>query len=348
MLGHLPRNGPPDQEGLSYAVRRRDLLLVFVNTNWSGLGGEGRVETDWLAQTLRQHADAGYKLVIGHHPVHPVNGFAGAYQRQIAPENGRRFWQVLVDHGALAYLCSHILAFDVQVREGVLQITTAGAGTADLMPAGIEYHHCLQAALDAEGLRYQVLDTAGQVREWLAWPLELPPPATWQALPVGDQPAPTGGGEEAGGRARLLAWQFTGVCPQPGGGQPQTLLNAWSPGPDRGPLWVGLLGPENRLGVLLSPAPGRSPHLWHGPLLNPGQPFELQLAIHTGMGPGGLLWRWDDAGPWSSMAAASPWGPERLTWPERWAIGRGRRGPGDRPFRGPELRVAWHTQVLEL
>ncbi|MFN2224795.1 MAG: metallophosphoesterase family protein, partial [Anaerolineae bacterium] len=164
MLAHLPRNGPPGQEGLSYFVRRNDLLLVFVNTNWSGLGGEGRVESTWLNETLARHAGARYKLVFGHHPVFPVNGFSGVYQRQVEPESGLRFWNVLVRHGVTAYLCSHMLAFDVQVHDGVLQIMTAGAGTAPLMPAGIEYHHCLQAALDAGGLRYQVLDTAGRVR----------------------------------------------------------------------------------------------------------------------------------------------------------------------------------------
>src|SRR4051794_15813179 len=86
-LAHLPRNGPPGQEGLAYFVRRGDLLLVFVNTLWSGLGGEGRVETAWLDRTLAAHPDARYKLVLGHHPVFPVNGFAGAYQRDIAPED---------------------------------------------------------------------------------------------------------------------------------------------------------------------------------------------------------------------------------------------------------------------
>ena len=171
MLADLPRNGPPGQEGLSYWVRRGDLLLVFVNTLWSGLGGEGRVETDWLDRTLATHADARHKLVVGHHPVFPVNGFSGAYQRELGPDEGRAFWRVLVRHNVLAYVCSHMLAFDVQVHEGVLQILTAGAGTAHLMPKETEYLHCVQAALDTTGLRYQVLDTAGQVREWLSWPL---------------------------------------------------------------------------------------------------------------------------------------------------------------------------------
>lgn len=349
VLAHLPRNGPPGQEGLSYFVRRNDLLLVFVNTNWSGLGGEGRVETAWLDQMLARHADARYKLVLGHHPAFPVNGFSGAYQRQLGPENGQQFWEILVRRQVLAYLCSHILAFDVQVQDGVLQITTAGAGTAPLMPEGMEYHHCLQAALDTGGLRYQVLDTAGRVREWLAWPLELPSATTWASLTPGDHPAPVSGdSEKATTRAELVAWRFSGVCPPASDGQAQTLLSGWTPGPALAPLWIGLLGRECRLGVLLSPAPGRSPHLWHGPTVPPGEPFTLQLAIHTGMGPGGLLWRREDGSAWSSLTAASPWGAERLLWPERWSIGQGQGGLGDRPFRGLDLWVAWYTKTLEL
>jgi hypothetical protein len=338
MLAHLPDNGPPGQEGLSYFVRRDDLLLVFVNTNWSGLGGEGRVETAWLDQTLARHADARYKLVLGHHPVYPVNGFSGAYQREIEAENGVRFWQVLVRHRALAYLCSHMLAFDVQVHDGVLQIMTAGAGTAPLMPEGVEYHHCLQAALDAGGLRYQVLDTAGQVREWLTWPLTLPPSADWLPLTQGEHSAAPSD-DHAATKGLLTAWRFSGLSSPGTGAEAQTLLCGRNPGAALTPLWIGLLGGEQRLGVLLSPAPGRSPHLWHGPTLPPGEPFCLQVAIHAGMGPGGLLWRRDDKAPWSSLAAASPWGAERLAWPERWSVGYSQRGPDDRPFRGGDLRV---------
>ncbi len=187
VLHHLPRNGPPGQEGLSYWVRRGDLLLVFVHTLWTGLGGEGHVETKWLRTILHQHADARHKLVLGHHPVHPVNGFSGPYQREIGPEHAPAFWDTLVEAGVLAYLCSHILAFDVQVHRGVLQICTAGAGTLHRMPEGIEYLHCIQAALDAEGLRYQVLNTEGRVRERLSWPFVLPPERQWHALPAGEQ-----------------------------------------------------------------------------------------------------------------------------------------------------------------
>ena len=348
VMMHLPRNGPLGQEGLAYVIRRDDLLMVFVNTTWSGLGGEGRVETTWLNQVLADQAGASYKLVLGHHPVHPVNGFSGPYQREIARENGRAFWEVLVRHGVLAYICSHILAFDVQVHQGVLQILTAGAGTAHRMPEGIEYLHCVQMALDRIGLRYQVLDTSRQGREWLSCP---PRHTIHSHLDSIGGPRPDRAVEQRPGGgatlAQFVAWRFEGTSPA-GGGTQQTLLAGWDPGPDLPPLWIGLQGDEQRLAVLLSPGPGRSPHLWLGPTLAPGQPFKVQVAIHTGMGPGGLLWRWAETSPWSSLQAASPWGAERLTRPTCWSIGHGKRGATSRPFRGSRLQVAFHSQQLRM
>jgi hypothetical protein len=217
------------------------------------------------------------------------------------------------------------------------------------MPEGIEYLHAVQAALDAGGLRYQVLDAAGQVREWLAWPLTLPSVAKWTPLVYGENDAPVCGERESETtRVRMVAIRFSGRCPSGGGGEAQTLLCGWNPGPTLAPLWIGLKGPERRVGVLLSPAPGRSPHLWLGPALSPGEPFEIEVAIHGGMGPGGLLWRWNVAAPWSSLVAASPWGAERLVWPTRWSVGHDQRGAVGRPFRGRDLQVTWHAQELYL
>lgn len=328
---HLPRNGPVGQEGLSYWIRRGDLLLVFVHTLWTGLGGEGHVETDWLRAVLNQHADARHKLVAGHHPVHPVNGFSGPYQRDVGPEHAAEFWNVLSESGVLAYLCGHILAFDVQVHRGVLQICTAGAGTAHRMPEGIEYLHAVQAALDDKGLRYQVFDAEGQVREKLSWPLAVPPVEQWQAP------------DEAGiGKDRIAAFRFTGRTAVAGASTAQTLLAAVQPG-RRAPLWIGLSGPAQRLTVILEPEPGRSPHYWLGPTFAADAPFDVQLLVHPGMGPGGLLYRLAVDAPWSSLSAASAWGAERLDWPGCWSVGHGQGGPDDRAFRGRELAVSATT-----
>src|SRR5580658_6587709 len=70
----VPDNGPPGQAGLSYFVRRGDLLMAFVDTSFSGLGGNGHVEHTWLNEILLANADAHYKIVVGHYPAHAVNG----------------------------------------------------------------------------------------------------------------------------------------------------------------------------------------------------------------------------------------------------------------------------------
>jgi hypothetical protein len=111
-------------------------------------------------------------------------------------------------------------------------------------------------------------------------------------------------------------------------------------------LWIGLRGVDQRLAVILGPEPRRSPNYWHGPAIAPDAPFDLTLLIHTGMGSGGILCRTGDEKPWSSLAAASPWGAERLVWPERWSVGHASRGPGDQPFRGSALTASVAVQRL--
>ena len=332
---NLPRNGPSGQEGLSYWVRRGDLLLVFVNTVWSGLGGEGHVETEWLREMLTQHADATNKLVIGHHPAHPVNGFSGPYQREIGPEHAISFWTILAEAGVLAYCCGHILAFDVQAHRGVLQICTGGAGTAHRMPEGIEYLHCVQAAVDDMGLRYQVLDATGAVRESLHWPMPAPPHQHWRTLVPGEHEAPILG-RLAPGRVMILG--FSGQIGTAGVSVAQTLLSAFSPRVLE-PFWLGLCGPKQRLTAIIGTQPGRSPHYWLGPTIQPEANFDLYVAVYPAMGPGGILYRFGAGSPWSSLLAASATGPEQLLWPERWSVGQGQGGPGDRPFLGSNLTV---------
>jgi len=178
MLPDIPQNGPPGQEGLSYWVRRGDLLLVMANTSWSGLGGPGHVECAWLDATLAAHADARYKIVTGHHPIFPVNGYGEGPQWCIVEEEARAFWSILARHRILAYLCSHIIAFDVQEHDDVLQICSGGAGT-NYGPGGFmgegEYHHFVQASLDPGGLRLQAIDADGVARETYTKKILLPP-----------------------------------------------------------------------------------------------------------------------------------------------------------------------------
>lgn len=338
VMPHPPRNGPG---GLSYFVRRGDLLLVFVNTLDASAGGEGTVETKWLDKVLSQQRDARHKLIFGHHPVWAVNGYAGDYQRVIERENGRRFWDALLRHGVLAYFCSHILAFDLQTQAGILQICTAGAGTAHRMPPEHEYLHFAQVALDESGLRCQSLDRRGDMREWLSWPWRLPPAKDWAPFTPGaarSLPADCLQNPEIG---TLVVWEISARLPSAATAQPQTLLCAEAEHGAMPWLWLGISGVDKRLAALLSPQANRSPHRWLGPALPGDRQFSIQFAIHSGMGPGGLLWRWSDAHAWSSMMGASPWGAERLPWSHNWRMGE---AAGQPAFRGRNLRFTWHHQ----
>lgn len=342
VMAHLPLNGPGS---LSYFVRRDDLLLVFVNTLDSTTGGEGTVDSEWLDNVLLQQRDARYKLVFGHHPVWAVNGYAGDYQRVIERDNGRRFWDALRRHGVLAYFCSHILAFDAQVQSGILQICTAGAGTAHRMPPEHEYLHFLQAALDESGLRYQTLDRRGQMREWLSWPWRPPPAANWARFTPGAARALPADCLRQSETATLIVWEISARLPPDATAYPQTLLCAEAEGGALPLLWLGVSGVDQRLTALLSPQANRSPHRWLGPGLPVDRPFSIQFAIHSGMGPGGLLWRWGDAHPWSSLLGASPWGAERLPWSRQWRIGA---AAGQQEFRGQGLSLKWHHERFVL
>ncbi|OLP43706.1 metallophosphoesterase family protein [Rhizobium oryziradicis] len=334
----LPDNGPADQKGLSYYVRRGDLLLVFINTLWSGLGGEGHLETQWLAQVLSTHADAQHKFVIGHHPVFPVNGFSGAYQREIGQEYAKPFWDILMNANVFGYICSHILAFDVQVHSGVLQICTAGAGTAHRMPEDVEYLHCIQAALDADGLRYQVLDTDGIVRESLKWPPKPKGFTPWAADLAGIYEAPFSGNLH---REAFVEFRLTGKTAQQIHPVEQTIFSAVEPG-RIAPVWLGLRGPRQTMTLIVGQTPGRSPAYWLGPDFPKDQDFDMHIAFCPAMGPGGMLFRNHDDRGWTSMKSATSRGVETLLWPQNWSIGQGEDGPSDRPFKGDTLKIQYH------
>ncbi len=348
-MTHLPQNGPQGQESLSYFVRHDNLLLIFVNTLWSGLGGEGTVETVWLDHILTENADAHFKFVFGHHPVFPVNGFSGSYQREIEHHNGQEFWDVLVRQQVNAYFCSHILAFDVQVHQGVLQILTAGAGTAHRMPEEVEYLHCVQVACDSDGLRYQVLDTSGEIRESLSWPPLLPASTGWSHLTQGVNRSPIISPTQ-NGEVIFLALEFTSTLSS--SSKPNLLQTLLSVCPhvkaDLAQMWIGIVGKDERLMVKMSPTPGRSPHMWIGPKIALDKPFNFQIAFHTGMGAGGIMWRLQDSESWTSFLGASYWGAERLDWGNYWSVGQGQRGSDDTPFTSHTLSLKYHVQMSSL
>ncbi len=292
----MPQNGPQGQEGLTWFERQDDLLIIGISVYAMNMGSPftmmgGRVDHGWVDRVLTEHSDAKFKLVLGHSPVHPVNGH-NAPKWGMLREFGEPFWEVLVRHDVTAYLCSHVIAFDIQVHDGVPQITTGGAGTSSgpggCMPAPAEYHHCVQLAVDELGLRGQVLDTVGTVREQFQWPLP---------------------------RDGVIEWSFKS---EPLAASPSRVLLRGHSANDAFPrIHVSLDGYQPRLNVALYDPADVYPNSWHGPEVDIGRPFELTVAIDPAMGPGGVLARVGN-GPYSSLETDVPHGYKANGWPETW------------------------------
>ncbi len=333
----LPQNGPRGEAGLTYWVRRGSLLLVVLNTASLARQGEAGIAEDvggaWLEAVLTANEDAAHKLVFGHHPIHPVNGYRQAPKWCVPADEGARVWNALLRHRVLAYICSHIIAFDVQVHHGVLQITSGGAGTVygpgGAMPCPPEYNHFVQLAVDGLGLRLQARDAAGGLREWLAWPpaqgaamhaMELSPGGVEHEI------APPDDWHCGAGTAHMLAWRFT-LPRQPTTSERCDLLSAR--GVDGGRAFdIGIHA--GALAVRRHDASGSA--RWDGPRLPAGPIIDIEVAIHTGMGPGGVLWRLAGASTaWSSMTTASATGFENFPWCGRWH------------FSAAARVVHWHT-----
>lgn len=316
----IPQNGPEGQKGLAYYLRRSNLLYVSLHHPlYPGLPKDFRVaHLDWLDRVLRENADCEYKLVVGHYPVHPLNGYPAGNGWAFPEEQRTVIWDILLRNRVDAYLCSHVLAFDVQAHNGLLQITSAGAGTGS-MPEGTEYLHAVQIALDSKGLRYQVLDTSGAVRDRLSWPLPDMKGLNWAE---GDTAS------TASLSARdLLVLRLDRVTDDPvktGSlfAGPYQERSPWLISKD-GRFWFGQDHETSRMIVELKLGKFGTQR-WLGPVLemvpdiswNIAGPKSIQLALHPGMGPGGILWRWEDGMQWSSMETFSASGLEDFQWPD--------------------------------
>jgi hypothetical protein len=107
------------------------------------------------------------------------------------------------------------------------------------MPPEWEYLHAVSVELDETGLCYEVLDTMGTVRERLTWPLPEPVTDAWQEIAAGEpQLAPSfGDAPDVAGCLRRHRSLTRGS---------QTILCAWNDDAWLSPLWIGLIGPEQR------------------------------------------------------------------------------------------------------
>lgn len=344
----LPQNGPAGQKGLAYFIREGNCLIVFTHQPHR----RPSIDYEWLDRVLHDNADAKYKFVTGHYPVFPVNGYVASPQWCFPPHLRTPFWDIMIKHRVDAYLASHVIAFDVQVHAGLLQIVSAGAGSV-FGPGGFmrgkeEYLHAVQMAVDDRGLRYQVHDTQGDIRDQLVWPFSLPALPDWHILSeetINETMANIQWDNE------IVAIRARGVYTGNGSGEfDQTMISSFhtATGPvgEIEPLWIGIAGDSNRLMVRIVPVPGGSWQEWKGPVIDKNQAFDYQIALHSGMGPGGILLRKNKADSWSSLESVSNKGISDFRPPTNWTFGYGQSGKSDRPFGGKDLRVEFTRQDM--
>ena len=328
----LPQNGPAEDRGRSYYVLRDDLLMVFTNSATAHLG-PGRIETDWLAEVLDQHRTVPQKLVFGHYPVLPVNGYTQYPLWRVPPDSGDVLWRLLVEHRVKAYICSHVIAYDVRVRDGVLQICSAGAGTrygptADFMRGTSEFFHFLICELSEGSLRCDVIDEKGRRRRQLHWPLARIEASA--SRPPGQARAVT---PDLRLPERVIRLRFDIETARSCDGRTdmarETLLCGYDL--DEGPatIWIGLERGQLVAEIVLSP--GGPVGRW---VLNSLTDFaRASLEIVPEMGPGGVLGT-IDGGPSSSLLTAVAEDLDRIRWPRHWRVGHGPSGEADEPYCG--------------
>jgi hypothetical protein len=235
----------------------------------------------------------------------------------LTADDAESLWRALVRHRVAAYLCAHIIAFDVQIHEGIPQICSAGGGYPVLYPPQTEYLHFAQIGIGPQHLEWQAVDVQGTVRERAQWPFESPPATTWLVLEAQGSALPQKDAERQTAADGVLLLRFEGRGVRRADAE-QTLLTGWNDSDAPPAVWMGFSG--NRLEVRISPRRGDPALRWCGPPMREGR-LALDLALYGALGPGGVLVRSAESQPWTSLESESAYGFGGLAWPTRWSSG---------------------------
>jgi hypothetical protein len=161
---------PPDarlRKGLNYVLGVGEAEIVVISTCDLANRGFAAVDMEWLAEALRSLA-APIRLVAGHYPFHPVNGYEEVPKWVFSAEQRAQAWRLFRAAGVQAYLCSHIIAFDFQVHDDVVQLCSGGAGT-EYGPDGVmgngEFRHFVTMTVSPERFAFEAIDENGRARE---------------------------------------------------------------------------------------------------------------------------------------------------------------------------------------
>lgn len=121
-----PENGPAGFKERAYWVREGDLLVVTVETFELHDGklvptvsGE---QLAWVEKTLKQHADAKFKIVQGHVGILPKIRSRSSSRLMLKDGHKSKFWKTMVAHGVDLYFCGEFHAITCREHQGTWQI----------------------------------------------------------------------------------------------------------------------------------------------------------------------------------------------------------------------------------
>jgi hypothetical protein len=259
------------------------IQYLAINTADIDRHGDAGIDVERLERRLAALDPTLPIVALGHHPIWPVNGYTTPQQWVVPAPQGQEAWDVMRAHGVRLYACSHIIAFDVQLRDGIVQLCTGGAGTEygpnAAMPAPTEgLHFVLVEGLSGDIIGISRISCGGQ------------PPETWRLIRHGARWEPDLGPQYAlaspppwvvGDGLRILVKRWPGETGN------MRLLCA-----DEGPPMCGLTVEDKGAVLAITPQAGEDARhwFWDSPNANWQQ---LELFVIRGKGPGGILGRSD-------------------------------------------------------
>lgn len=159
----LPRNGP-DGYPLTYALDYRGVRFISLQSeSFDDPHRLGAAQLAWLETQLRDNPNR-YTFVFSHDPAYPVGPHVGS-SLDAYPAERDRFWRLLRQYRATAYIAGHEHLYNHKRIAGVDQIIVGTSGSGIYRGYGGDFFHYLAAEVGPDGITLAVYDHDGKERD---------------------------------------------------------------------------------------------------------------------------------------------------------------------------------------
>ncbi|UWU19469.1 hypothetical protein N2599_37140 (plasmid) [Rhizobium sullae] len=276
------------------------IQFVAINTARIDRRGDAGIDCRSLESALSRLDPGKPIVVVGHHPIWPINGYDRAPQWIVPADEGQKAWRIMQENNVRLYACSHIIAFDVQLKGGLAQVCTGGAGTKygaqAAMPGQVEGPHLVLASgLGSDRMCIERIGVAPTERE--VWRLTREADgwrySDFRRVDLSVDMLPPD--------ARGYGFDISRVYGDEGS------IEIFAH--DEGPAICAIDYSDNRIVLNLTPSPGEDSRQWTAKPA--GNWSSAQIEVVAGAGPGGVLLRIDSE-PQSSMKTVAARGLEQV------------------------------------